>query len=63
MAPRDGRVRGYVDELLSLEIATDPTFQMSRYYADSSPLSDREVIWTLERFWSERPPHGYSETF
>ena len=27
------------------------------------PLTDQEVIWTLEHFWSQRPPNGYSETF
>jgi putative phosphoribosyl transferase len=57
------RVRGYVDELLSLEVATSPALMLSRYYADTTPLTDREVIWTLERFWSERPPSEYSETF
>ena len=57
------RVRGYADDLISLEISTDPAFSASAYYADASPLSDQEVIWTLERFWSARPPNGYSETF
>jgi putative phosphoribosyl transferase len=57
------RVRGYVDELLSLEIATDPNFLPSSYYANLTPLTDREVIWTLEHFWAERPPDGFSETF
>jgi predicted phosphoribosyltransferase len=56
------RMRSYVDELLSLEIITRPTL-MSRFYADYTPLTDREVIWTLERFWSERPPNGFTETF
>jgi len=57
------RVRGYVDDLLSLEIANDIAFPMSQYYLSAEPLSDREVSWDLERFWSERPPDGYSETF
>jgi putative phosphoribosyl transferase len=57
------RVRGYVDDLLSLEITNDVAFPMSQYYASAESLSDREVTWDLERFWSERPPDGYSETF
>lgn len=65
VASLDGieRVRGYADELLSLEMTTDSMFPASRYYADAAPLTDQEVIWTLERFWSTRPPNGYSETF
>ena len=57
------RVRGYVDDLLSLEISNDVMFPMSQYYATADPLTDREVSSELERFWSERPPDGYSETF
>ena len=57
------RARGYVDELVSLEIATGAGLTLSRDYADSSPLTDQEVIWTLDRHWSERPPSGYTETF
>lgn len=57
------RVRGYVDDLVSLEITPDPVFIASRYYANWIPVSDQEIIWTLDRFWAERPPDGYSETF
>jgi len=57
------RLRAYVDDVLSLEIAPEPDFPVSRYFAHSEPLSDQEVIWTLEHFWSQRPPNGYSETF
>jgi predicted phosphoribosyltransferase len=57
------RVRGYVNDLVALEIASDPAFPMSLYYASAPSLSDREVSLELERFWAERPPDGYSETF
>ncbi len=57
------RVRGYVDELLSLEVSNDPDFTGSHYYAYLPPVSEREVIWILDRFWAEHPPQGYSETF
>lgn len=57
------RVRGYVDDLLSLEITNDMMFPMWRYYANSSPLSDEEVTGELERFWSEYPSNDYTETF
>ena len=57
------RVRGYADDVLSLEIAPEADFPVSRYYAHPDPLTDQEVIWTLEHFWSQRPPNGYSETF
>lgn len=57
------RVRGYADDVLSLEIASEPDFPVTRYYSHSDPLTDQEVIWTLEHFWSQRPPNGYSETF
>jgi putative phosphoribosyl transferase len=56
-------VRGYVDDMLALEISTDPVFNTARYYANYGPVSDREVSWTLEHFWSERPPTGHGETF
>lgn len=57
------RVRGYVDELLSLEITTEPKYMASRYYADWASLTDQEVVWTMEHFWADRPPQGYNETF
>jgi putative phosphoribosyl transferase len=57
------RVRSYVDDLLSLEITTDPEYMASRYYADWAPLADNDVIWTLEHAWEEHPAQGYSETF
>lgn len=56
-------VRGYADDMLALEISTDPIFNTARYYANYNPVSDREVIWTLESFWSEMPPTGSGETF
>ncbi len=57
------RVRGYVDELFSLEISTETPFAVERYYKRYAPMSDQEVIWTLQHFWEERPPEGYTETF
>ena len=46
------------------EVATmGDYFPVSRYYSHSDPLTDQEVTWTLEHFWSQRPPNGYSETF
>ena len=57
------RVRGYVDELVSLEISTTAAHIGARFYANLTPVTDKEVIWTLDRFWAERPPTGYSETF
>ena len=57
------RVRGYADEVLSLELSPDAQVPASRYYATWAPVTDQEVIWTVDRFWSEHPVHGYSETF
>lgn len=57
------RVRGYVDELFSLEISAKVPFAVERYYKRYAPMSDQEVIWTLQHFWEERPPEGYTETF
>ena len=56
-------VRSYVDDMLALEISTDPVFNTARYYVNYPQVTDQEVSWTLEHFWSERPPTGYSETF
>ncbi len=56
-------VRGYADEMLALEISTDPVFNTARYYANYPPVTDREVSWILEHLWSERPPTGHGETF
>lgn len=57
------RVRIYADEVFSMEIATTPIERASSYFAHLAPVSDQEVIWTLDHHWSERPPSGYSETF
>jgi putative phosphoribosyl transferase len=57
------RVRGYVDDLLSLEISVQYPYSVEGHYARYEPLGDRDVIWTLDHFWSERPPQGFSETF
>lgn len=57
------RVRALADETLSLEVATSPLGITSRFYAQYPPLTDRDVIYTLEHFWAARPPTGFSETF
>jgi predicted phosphoribosyltransferase len=57
------RVGSAVDDLLSLEIRTDPDFSVESHYSRYVPFTDEEVVWTLEQFWQERPPSGYSETF
>jgi len=57
------RVGVAVDDLVSLEIHTDENFTVESHYARYTPFTDDEVLWTLEQFWQERPPAGYSETF
>ncbi|HKP52437.1 MAG TPA: phosphoribosyltransferase family protein [Chloroflexia bacterium] len=57
------RVGAAVDDLLSLEIKTDPDFSVESHYVRYVPFTDEEVVWTLEQFWRERPPLGNSETF
>lgn len=57
------RVRSYVDDLISLEISASHPFSVANFYNHYSALGDRDVIWTLDHFWSDRPPKGYSETF
>ena len=56
-------VRGYADDMLALEISTDPLVNTARYFINYGPITDREVIWTLEHFWPEKPPAGRAETF
>jgi predicted phosphoribosyltransferase len=57
------RISDFADEVLALEIAPDISFPAQQYYASWTTLSDREVQWTLERAWTERPPTGWTETF
>lgn len=57
------RLGSYADEVLSLEICTDDPFCVADHYANYAEYSEQEVIWTLEQFWSERPPQGRGETF
>lgn len=68
LATLDGmdRVRGYVDELLSLELIADSLFSMAsvdRYYKHYPALTDRDVVFTLRHFWAEPPHEGASELF
>ena len=57
------RVGAAVDDLLSLEIHTDANFTVESHYTTYAPMTEKDVAWTLEQFWQERPPLGYSETF
>jgi len=57
------RLGPYVDDILSLEISASDNFSVPQHYVHYEPMSDQEVVWMLERGWTERPPHGYSETF
>jgi putative phosphoribosyl transferase len=57
------RVSAAVDDLLALEISVETDFSVERFYQTYETLADRDVIWTLENLWRERPPAGYSETF
>jgi predicted phosphoribosyltransferase len=56
-------VRTHVDDLVSLEISYDESFRVADFYSVYRSLTDQDVIWTMEHFWSDRPPQGYSETF
>lgn len=57
------RIRGYVDDLLSLEISSSNPFSVARYYKHYPPVTDSEIVMALEHPWSERPGEGYGETF
>lgn len=57
------RLRDYVDELLALEISAGEDFSVAQYYEHYAPLTEQEVIWTLDHFWREQAPQGYTETF
>ena len=57
------RLSAAVDDLLALEISVEGDFSVERYYESYEKLAERDVIWTLENLWRERPPAGYSETF
>lgn len=57
------RLSSYVDELLALTISSADPFAVSSYYRYYPPLGDEDVIWTMDPFWNQHPPQGYSETF
>jgi predicted phosphoribosyltransferase len=58
------RVREYVDELFALEISTKEDYSVAGYYRHYAPVTEQEVIWTLDHFWREHnPKEGFSETF
>lgn len=57
------RLQSHVDDLLSLEISGEEPFSVGSYYRNYPALNDKDVIWTLDHFWSEHPPEGYTETF
>jgi putative phosphoribosyl transferase len=57
------RLRDYVDSLLALEINAEEDFSVAQYYAHYPPMTEQEVIWTLDHLWRDRAPEGYTETF
>ncbi len=57
------RVRDYVDDLLALKISADEHFSVEGYYRLYSHPTEQEVIWTLDDFWRDKAPNGFSETF
>lgn len=57
------RVSAAVDDMLALEISVESDFSVAKYYETYVTLTDKEVNWTLDNLWREKPPKGYSETF
>ena len=57
------RLRDYVDSLLALEINAEEDFSVAQYYAHYPPMTEQEVIWTLDHLWRDRAAQGYTETF
>ncbi|MDQ6695598.1 MAG: phosphoribosyltransferase [Chloroflexota bacterium] len=57
------RLAAYVDEVLSLHISSTEPFYVGNFYRDYKPVTDQEVLWTLDQLWSGTPRQGNSETF
>lgn len=57
------RLRDYSDSLLTLEVSTQDTYSVGQYYEQYPPMSDQEVIWTLDHLWRDRAAGKYNETF
>ncbi|MDQ3929110.1 MAG: phosphoribosyltransferase [Chloroflexota bacterium] len=57
------RLGSYVDELHAVRISYEDPFAVASYYKYYAPLSDQDVIWTMDYFWEQHPLQGYSETF
>jgi putative phosphoribosyl transferase len=57
------RLGSYVDELHAVRISYEDPFAVAGYYKYYGPLSDQDVIWTVDYFWDQHPLEGYSETF
>jgi predicted phosphoribosyltransferase len=57
------RLGNYVDELHAIRISYEDPFGVASYYKYYAPLSDQDVIWTMDYFWDQNPLQGYSETF
>lgn len=57
------RLRDYVDSVLTLEINSEDDFTVGDYYAQYLPLTEQEVVWTLDHLWRDRAADKYNETF
>jgi putative phosphoribosyl transferase len=57
------RLSGAADDVLTLEMSMGPDFSVENFYESYEPLQDRDVLWTLDHIWRERPPGGSGETF
>ncbi|MEA2574811.1 MAG: putative phosphoribosyl transferase [Chloroflexia bacterium] len=57
------RLGTYVDELHAVRISYEDPFAVASYYKYYVPLTDQDVIWTMDYFWDQHPLQGYSETF
>jgi putative phosphoribosyl transferase len=57
------RLSGAADDVLTLEMSMEPDFSVHDFYSEYEPLEDREVLWTLDHIWRERPPGGSGEMF
>ncbi len=57
------RLASYVDEILSLHISSIEPFHVGAFYKDYKPVTNHEVLWTLDQLWAGRPRQGRAETF
>jgi putative phosphoribosyl transferase len=57
------RLRDAVDSILALEISSEEDYSVAQYYRHYAPITEQEVIWTLDHLWRDRSVGGYTETF